>query len=119
MPLSPAQRKTLKARAHALHPVVLIGGNGLSSGVLEEIDVSLRAHELIKVHVAGEDRETRTLMMDEICERLGAEPVQSIGRMLVVYRRRPEEATEGTPATRPSQVRRGRRQTKRSFQGSE
>lgn len=117
MPLSPTQRKTLKAQAHALHPVVLIGGNGLSPGVLEEIDVSLRAHELIKVHVAGEDRETRELMMDEICARLGAEPVQSIGRMLVVYRRRPE--ADAAPAVRPSQVRRGRRQTKRSYQGSE
>lgn len=119
MPLSPAQRKTLKAQAHALHPVVLIGGNGLSPGVLEEIDVSLRAHELIKVHVAGEDRDTRALMMDEICERLGAEPVQSIGRMLVVYRRRPEADADASPAVRPSQARRGRRQPKRSFQGSE
>ena len=119
MPLSPAQRKTLKARAHALHPVVLIGGNGLSPGVLEEIDVSLRAHELIKVHVAGEDRDTRTLMMDEICERLGADPVQCIGRMLVVYRRKPEADAGSSPSVRPSQARRGRRQTKRSFQGSQ
>jgi RNA-binding protein len=117
MPLSPAQRKTLKARAHALHPVVLIGGNGLSPGVLEEIDVSLRAHELIKVQVAGEDRDTRALMMEEICERLGAEAVQSIGRILVVYRRRPE--ADAAPTVRPSHLRRGRRQTKRSFQGSE
>ena len=117
MPLSPAQRKTLKARAHALHPVVLIGGNGLSPGVLEEIDVSLRAHELIKVQVAGEDRDTRALMMEEICERLGAEAVQSIGRILVVYRHRPE--ADAAPTVRPSHLRRGRRQTKRSFQGSE
>lgn len=111
MPLTPTERRALKARAHALDPVVIIGGQGLSPAVLKEIDTSLKGHELIKVKVAGEDRETRALMLSEICAATGAEPVQSIGRMLVLYR----ENTEAPPKP----VRRQRkpaRMPKRSFQ---
>jgi RNA-binding protein len=114
MPLTAQQRKSLKARAHALHPVVIIGGNGLSASVLKEIDQSLKAHELIKVQVAGEDRETRTLMLEEICSSLGADAVQSIGRMLVLFREAPP--AEDQPVRRPPRPR-GARATKRSFQG--
>ncbi len=115
MPLTPTQRRELKARAHALSAVVIVGGNGLSPAVLKEIDVALKAHGLIKVQVAGEDRETRGLMMDQICAELQAEPVQSIGRMLVVYRELPEPPVAATP--RPK--RRVPRATKRSLQGHE
>lgn len=115
MPLTPTQRKSLKARAHALQPVVMIGGNGLTPPVLKEIDRSLAAHELIKVRVSDEDRETRGLMLEEICSVLGAETVQTIGRMLVLYREAPPES-----ADRPTRTARARgpRTTKRSFQGS-
>jgi RNA-binding protein len=90
--LSPLQRKALKVRAHALHPVVLIGDKGLSQAVLREIEVSLKSHELIKIHVANGDRAERDEMLETICERLQAQPVQHIGRMLVVYRERPPES---------------------------
>ncbi|MFO1321313.1 MAG: ribosome assembly RNA-binding protein YhbY [Burkholderiales bacterium] len=116
MTLTPARRKELKAQAHGLDPVVLIGGNGLTSAVLKEIDASLTAHELIKVHVAGEDRDSRAAMMTEICGALGAESVQLIGRMLVLFRERPEEPPRAP--TRP-RGRRGPRSTKRSFQNDE
>ena len=111
MPLTPTDRRALKARAHALDPVVIIGGQGLSPTVLKEIDVSLKGHELIKVKVAGEDRETRALMLREICAATGAEPVQSIGRMLVLYRENAE-----TPSKPPRPKRKPQRATKRSFQ---
>jgi RNA-binding protein len=111
MPLSPTEKRALKARAHALDPVVIIGGGGLTPAVLKEIDVSLKGHELIKVKVASEDRETRTLMMSEICGAMGAEPVQSIGRMLVLYRKNTE------PVARPARPKRKlARPLKRSFQ---
>lgn len=116
MPLTAAQRKSLKARAHALQPVVLIGGNGLTEAVLKEIDASLKAHELIKVHVAGEDKQTRELLQAEICGQVSAEPVQAIGRMLVIYRENPASGAQGSKA---SSRRRTPRQTKRSFQGHE
>lgn len=117
MPLTPAQRRTLKARAHALSPVVMIGAQGLTAAVLKEVDANLKSHELIKIHVAGEDRESRDALMDEICAAANAEPVQSIGRMLVVYRQRPDDGTvEKKSAQRPPQKRKPKRALKRTFQ---
>src|SRR5712691_8983120 len=89
-PLSPSRRRELKARAHALDPVVLIGGAGLSPAVLAEIDRSLKSHELIKVRVNGADRLARDAILDEICSRTGAQPVQHIGKILVLFRENPE-----------------------------
>jgi RNA-binding protein len=118
MSLTPADRSALRARAHALDPVVMIGGGGLSDGVLSEIDASLKAHELIKVKVAGEDRATRDTMLARICEATGAEAVQSIGRMLVLWRARPEVTEDESKARRPRRpVPRGARSLKRDFQG--
>lgn len=84
--LSPAQRRFLRARAHALDPVVLVGDAGLSEAVLKEIGASLKAHELIKVKVAGDDREARQHMLESICRHLDAAPVQHIGKTLVIYK---------------------------------
>ncbi len=100
MPISPTQRRTLRANAHALHPVVLIGNHGLSEAVVEEIDRSLRSHELIKIQVSGEDREARQRMLREICDAVQAEAVQSIGRMLVIYRENPEARPKPPPPRR-------------------
>jgi len=88
--LSPARRRELKARAHALDPVVLIGGAGLSSAVLAEIDRGLKSHELIKVRVPGADRTEREAILEEICRRTGAQAVQHIGKILVLFRENPE-----------------------------
>ena len=89
--LTPAQRRDLRARAHHLNPVVTIAGNGLTPGVVAEIERSLQAHELIKVKVQGAEREQRDALMQELCATLQAEPVQHIGSMLVVWRARREE----------------------------
>ena len=84
--LSTAERKALKAAAHHLNPVVIVGQEGLTEAVIRETDRSLRAHELIKVRVAGDDRETRQAILEALCETLGCAAVQSIGKLLVVYR---------------------------------
>lgn len=84
--LTSAQRRFLRAQAHGLSPVVLLGEAGLSEAVLKEIDASLKAHELIKIKVAGEDRATRARLLETICGTLGAAPVQHIGKILVIYR---------------------------------
>jgi len=88
--LSPIERKLLKARAHTLQPVVLIGNEGLSSQVLGEIERALNAHELIKVRAAAMDRHERERTLITICARTGAVPVEHIGKILVVYRKMPE-----------------------------
>ncbi len=84
--LSPTRRRELKARAHALDPAVLIGGAGLSPAVLAEIDRALKSHELIKVRVNGADRLGRETILAEVCKQTGAQPVQHIGKVLVVFR---------------------------------
>lgn len=86
MSLTNKQKQFLKAKAHELKPVILLGGNGLTEGVIAEIDVALNFHELIKVKVPTEDREEKILIMDAIIRETKAEKVQVIGKTLVLFR---------------------------------
>ena len=90
--LSPIERKKLKARAHALDPILHLGGKGLTEAVIAEIGRALDAHELIKVRAGGMERDAREAVFAEICSRLDAKPVQHIGKVLVVYRKKPEDS---------------------------
>lgn len=80
------QRSYLKGLAHNIDPVVMIGNNGLTEAVIREIAINLDAHELIKVRVQGDDRDARSAMYEQICDELGAAPVQHIGKLLVLWR---------------------------------
>jgi putative YhbY family RNA-binding protein len=103
--LTSAERRALRARAHALHPVVAIADNGLAASVVTELDRSLQAHELIKVRVQGTERTQREALFAELCEALDAAPVQHIGNILVVWRPRREEKTpEKKASARPNSV---------------
>jgi len=84
--LTPAERSALRAEAHALNPVVIIGEAGLTPPVLKEIDASLDSHALIKVRVFGDDREARLAIYETVCSELDAAPIQHIGKLLVIYR---------------------------------
>ena len=88
--LTSPQRRALKARAHKLDPVVHIGAKGLTDDVLAEIDRALKAHELIKVRAAGLERDERPEAVSSICERTGAEAVQQVGKVFVLYRKNDE-----------------------------
>jgi RNA-binding protein len=94
MKLTPVQRSDLRAEAHGLSPVVMIGEAGLTAAVMKEIDASLNAHGLIKVRVFGDDRDARVEMYDTIADKLGAAQVQHIGKLLVLYRPMPEKQKE-------------------------
>jgi putative YhbY family RNA-binding protein len=98
--LSPTQRRALRAAAHHLNPTVAIAGNGLSAAVLKEIDVSLKAHELIKVKLHGIERDERDALLAEICAELDCAPVQHIGNILILWRPQPEEESAQKPARR-------------------
>jgi putative YhbY family RNA-binding protein len=89
--LTPRQRATLKARAHALEPVVQLGAAGASDAAVAEVERSLAAHGLIKVRLAGADRDSRQQLTDTLCARTGAAAVQSVGRVLVLWRPRPDD----------------------------
>lgn len=86
MNLSNKQKQHLKGLAHPLKPVVMLGNNGLTEGVLAEIEQSLEHHELIKVKIATEDRDTKALIVEAIIRETGACNVQVIGHTLVLYR---------------------------------
>lgn len=87
MSLSPAQRREYRAIAHHLKPVVTLGDKGLNEGVREELDRALNDHELIKVKVAGGEKEARTEQVEALCKATGAELVQLIGRVAILLRR--------------------------------
>ena len=89
--LTPRQRALLKARAHALEPIVQIGQAGLTSAVITEIDQSLTAHGLIKIKLAGADRGDRDTLTSQVCDQTGAAAVQQVGRVLVLWRPRPDD----------------------------
>ena len=86
-----ALRKFLRAKAHALKPVVITGRAGISEAVLNEIDLALNHHELIKVRVNALDREVRREMAEQICQTLQAELVQIMGHVVTLYRLSPDK----------------------------
>ncbi|MGZ5583190.1 MAG: ribosome assembly RNA-binding protein YhbY [Usitatibacter sp.] len=90
-PLTTKRRSELRAEAHKLAPVVIIGDKGLTDEVTAEIDRALKAHELIKVRAATDERAARGAWMERICEKLQAHPVQAIGKVLVIYRENREK----------------------------
>lgn len=90
MTLSNKQKQYLKGLAHALKPVVQLGANGFTEGVLAEIEVALAHHELIKIKVPSEDREEKALIMDAIIRETGALKLQVIGHVMVMYKANPE-----------------------------
>ncbi len=84
--LSSKERSQLRAAAHPLKPVVQIGDNGLSESVLKEIDNSLTAHGLIKVKVAGDERQNRLDILQSICDNLSCASVAHVGKILTLFR---------------------------------
>jgi RNA-binding protein len=95
--LTPVERRRLRADAHHLHPVVLIGADGLTDAVRKETDAALNAHGLIKIRVFSDVRETREQILGTLSEELGAAQVQHIGKLLVLWRpvqEKPKETRE-------------------------
>ncbi|MBP7546788.1 MAG: ribosome assembly RNA-binding protein YhbY [Corallincola sp.] len=85
-PLTTKQKQYLKGLAHPLKPVVLLGNNGLTEGVMAEIDLALGHHELIKVKLPGDDREMRQAVINTIVAHTACTLVQLIGKTAVFYR---------------------------------
>src|SRR5664279_396146 len=98
-PLTPAERRALRAKAHHLQPVVIIGQHGASPAVVHEIDLALLTHELIKVRVFSDDRAEREALLQKLCIDLECAAVQHLGKVLVLWRENPKEA-KPAPARR-------------------
>ncbi len=108
--ITPAQRKTLKADAHDLSPVVMVGGDGLTPAVIKEAKLAINHHGLIKIRVFGDDREARVAIYEELCDKLDAAPVQHIGKLLVLWK--PKDIVDEAYAN----LGRSSKQTKKSLQ---
>ena len=94
MKLSKKQIQFLKGEAHSLKPVVQLGSNGFTEGVLAEIENALAVHELIKIKIPSEDREELKLYVEAIVRESKAEKVQLIGKTLVLYKQGDEPKIE-------------------------
>ncbi|MES9843725.1 MAG: ribosome assembly RNA-binding protein YhbY [Candidatus Sedimenticola sp. PURPLELP] len=97
MSLTNPQKRHLKGLAHSLKPVVMVGQHGLTDGVFNELEIALDVHELIKVRVNAGDREERKEMLVALCEKSGAELVQSIGHIAVLYLKHPKQPKISLP----------------------
>jgi len=90
MPLSASQIRNLRSQAHHLKPVVMVGQHGLKDTILEEVEIALDAHELIKIKIVA-DKQERIAITNRILEASQAELVQHIGQMAILFRRNPEK----------------------------
>ena len=90
MSLASHQIRSLRGLTHHLQPVVMIGDKGLSDNVGVEIETALEHHELIKIKLRT-DRATRKVLIDQICERFGAEKIHAIGQVACFFRRNPKK----------------------------
>ncbi len=90
MALTQEQKKQYKSIGHHLKPVLTVAENGLSEGVLAELERALNDHELIKVQLRIAEREDRKAIIEALCEAGSCELVQSIGKVALVYRKNPK-----------------------------
>lgn len=88
--MNSADKKKLRAQAHSLKPVIMIGQSGFTATVLAEIELALNSHELIKVRIRAE-RDDRKQISEKICADTGAELIQNIGQIAVIYRQNPDK----------------------------
>lgn len=95
--LTSAQKRYLRGLAHELKPVILVGGKGLTDGLVAETLSALEIHELIKVKVAAEDREARDQLIGSLAESTGATLVTRIGNVAVLFRARAEQPLIALP----------------------
>ncbi len=86
MPITPAQKKFLRAKAHHLNPVVSIGQKGITDTLIEEAKQALAVHELIKIKLPADDKAAKRANLSAICTACDAQAVQLIGRIGVAYR---------------------------------
>lgn len=87
-----SQRQQLKSQAHHLKPIVMIGSKGLTSAVIEETNVALMSHELIKVKISGVEKEDKTKLIHTLCHEVGASLIQIIGHIAIIYRENPDQS---------------------------
>jgi len=95
------ERRYLRALAHRMSPVVIVGQRGVSDAVVRQVDGALIDHELIKVRLGSECPADRDEVGTTLAERTGAEIAGAIGRVVILYRPHPERPRIALPRTLP------------------
>lgn len=90
MTLTQEQKKQFKSIGHHLKPIITVADNGLTEGVLAELDRALHDHELIKIQLRLAERDDRKAIIDELCQKSSSVLVQSIGKVALIYRKNPQ-----------------------------
>jgi RNA-binding protein len=96
-PLTTSQKRYLRGLAHDLKAIILVGQKGVTPALLSEFDVALAFHELVKIKLADDDRESRAESIEQIRASSGAEVVQTIGKVACFFRRNPDRAQFSLP----------------------
>ena len=86
MTLTGKQKNYLRGIAHSKNPIVSIGNKGLTAAVLNEIELALEQHELLKIKLPGASKAEKTTILENISEQSNSQIVQLIGNVGVVYR---------------------------------
>ncbi len=87
MPLLKHQIKYLTSLTHNLKPVVMIGQKGITENILKELEIALDFHELVKIKIAGDDRDERAEIIEKLIDKSSADVVQKMGKTLSLYRK--------------------------------
>jgi RNA-binding protein len=88
MSLTEQQKKRLRGLGHKLKPVITVGTGGLSDSLLEEFERSLEYHELMKIKVNTGDRSERDTAIGALCEYSGAQLIQRVGNVGLLFRKK-------------------------------
>lgn len=97
MSLSEKQRKYLRTLGHQLKPVVMIGANGLTDAVYKEFEQSIEHHEVMKIRVSVGERDARDAIIQDICDKSGAELVQRVGHIALLFKPQPKNSKIALP----------------------
>ncbi len=100
MVITAAQKRFLRSKAHHLKPVVMVGQHGLSENVMNEVNLALDAHELIKVKLSVGDRDEKKKVLGEVIANSKAELIQSIGHVAILFRRNHKKPKIELPRTK-------------------
>jgi RNA-binding protein len=102
--LTEKQKHYLRGLGHKLKPVVIIGAQGYTAAVRNELDLSLARHELLKVRVSAGDRAARDALIEQMCEESTANLIQRIGNIALLYRRHPDKPRVALPRPAPRRI---------------
>ena len=95
--LSPVQRRYLKSLGHHLQPIVTVGKEGITDGVVAALSQALLDHELVKVKLGGSSTEDRHEVAGPLAQRSGAHEVSLVGKTMLLYKTHPDKPTINLP----------------------